>query len=1103
MTVLIFYCMAISLNAQEIETIKPIVQVTYAKKLGKTQALKYLIPRSVTDMQKKTADKKKIRPPRNFVGRHQSRIKDESKVHTGRDKIRQSSIQKKIGSIVEPLINIEGLNVGRAPHDPTGDVGKSFYMQAINATRIGLFNKSDGSLVTNFAANTLWNSLGFTSAGDPIILYDQEFKRWIITEFANQGNNLMVAISDTEDPMGEYNVYNFTTPNFPDYPKYSIWTDSYTVTTNEQGPRNLHSYFINREQLLMGAETVVIQRVEVPGNSNTEAGFFVSTPVDWSGRLAPPQERNPMFLSLNDASWNVGETEDKVEIFSFDVNWDNPDSTTMTRQSVVVSPYDSYPCSAEGVGFSCIPQRGGNGLDGIPEVIMNQIHYRNFGTYETMVMNFITDVTDGEDISGIRWIEMRRTTDDEWSVYQEGTFAPADNLHRYMGSIAMDGAGNIGLAYNVSGVDDYTGIRFTGRRANDELGQMTVEEFEVVAGESTINSFGRFGDYSHMSIDPVNDKTFWFTTEYAGVNDVRTRIIAFELKKDTFDIGPISLKTLISGSLLSAAEPVSMQVENFGLDTIREFEVGYIFENGAEVKEMVSYELLPDSLYDHTFIPTVDVSQLGEYNISLFTSLVVDQNVLNDTITAEIRNIPQIDLSIPSVKPLGLICSSDVTAEVNLLNLGTLEITEATFSVVLNGLELPVQNFSNSIIPNQSSILTVDLLDLLDGQNTLDIELLSVNGLSGDEVDTNNTLSLTFEASTNGFQGNVAIMTDRFPNETTWSLSTESGVVVAEGGPYDGQLFTTIDNEVCLDPELCYVFTIFDSYYDGIDGGTPDAGYTITNDEGAVLASIMNIAFGSEETNEFCALFVCSVEATANTSPASSASISDGVIMIEILNGVGPFQYSLDGVNFQNNNMFRDLAEGDYTVTVRGSGDCLFEFETSILACALDVAVTVTPETEFESNDGTMTFDITGNFGATLISINGGGSLGTATEYDGLGVGDYEIFVRDSLGCEFTEIVHLGNALSSDEVTFGSVAKLYPNPTEGVFQIELIGANSKEIYVPLTLYNVKGEVIQRNNAAKYDNGHLGVMSLYHYPAGIYFLRIEDPSFDRLIRVIKQ
>ena len=1105
LSLFLFCSLSLTLGAQEVKTIKPEVHVTYAKKIGRTAALKYLVPRQVTDNAKKKADKGKIRPPRNFVGRFPSRVQNESMEHTGPDKLRQMNINKSMAVVNEPIINVEGLTSGSAPNDPSGDVGHMYYMQAVNATQIGIFNKSDGSLMTSFAANTIWNSIGFTSAGDPIIMYDQEFDRWIITEFAQAGNNLLVAISSTDDPTGEYDVYNFTTPNFPDYPKYAIWPNSYTVTSNEGGPGTLHAYLINREELLAGADAVQIQRVNIPGNTNTEAGFYVATPVDWSGVIAPPVDRDPMFLALNDASWNVGETEDKIEIFSIKVDWDDENNTALERQSLPVSPFDSYPCSSGGGRFSCIPQLGGIGLDAIPEVIMHQVHYRNFGSFETMVLSFITDVTDGENVSGIRWAEFRRTATEEWSVYQEGTFAPADGLHRYMCSIAMDGAGNIGLAYNASSPDDYVGVRYTGRRAGDPLGMMTIDEYELAPGESTIsNPFdpSRLGDYSHMTIDPSDDATFWFTTEYAGPNDVRTRIAAFSLRKDTFDIGPLSLKTPVNGSLLSDMEEVEISVQNFGIDTIRNFEVGYIFQNGAEVKEMVDFDLYPDSIYNHTFVTTVDVSRLGDYDIKLFTSLLVDQNILNDTVNAVIRNLPEIDLSIQGINDIGFVCSESADIEVRLLNLGTLDITEATFDVVLNGTSIPEVQLSNSITADGSGLLTFTVDNVINGLNTLDVNVVSVNGNVGDEVDTNNSASATFEATTNGIATNLAITTDVFPGETSWEIVSESGTIVAQGGPYDGQPSTVINEEVCLDPEQCYTFTLFDSYGDGIFAA--DGGYVLTDENGGVLSSSMTPDFGDQESNDFCAMFMCNVEAVAQVVPASSDDIDDGMIMVEVTNGAGPFTFSIDGGNsFTATNVFPDLAAGDYDVVVQGSGDCIFEFTVTVLACNIDVAVLVTPESDFGAFDGEISLEITGAIGSTLISINGGNTLGTETTFTGLEAGDYDVVVRDSLGCQYMETVHVGNSVAAEDVIIGSVAKIYPNPTEGVFRIELIGVSSNEIYIPMTLYNVKGEVIQRNNLAKYDDGYSGIMSLYHYPAGMYYLKIDNPEIDQLLRVVRK
>ena len=222
-------------------------------------------------------------------------------------------------------------------------------------------------------------------------------------------------------------------------------------------------------------------------------------------------------------------------------------------------------------------------------------------------------------------MELRRVNGGDWTVYQEGTYAPDDGLHRFMGGIAMDGNGNIALGYSVSSLDEFPGLRFTGRRAGDPLGEMTVEEYVAVAGEGNVGG-SRFGDYAKMAIDPADDRTFWFTGEYAGANGWKTRIFSFNLGRDTIDIGPTALVTPQDSPDLTDTETVEIQIRNFGIDTQSVFNVGYIFENGAPVIETVNFELAPDSTYNHVFTPTVDLSVVGEYEFRVFTDLADDQN---------------------------------------------------------------------------------------------------------------------------------------------------------------------------------------------------------------------------------------------------------------------------------------------------------------------------------------------------------------------------------------------------------------------------------------------------------------------------------------------
>ena len=948
--------------------------------------------------------------------------------------------------------------------------------------------------------------MGFSSGGDPIILYDQEVDRWLITEFpfgfGSSANRLLVGISHTSDPMGEYDVYAFGTFRFPDYPKYGVWSNAYSVTTNEQGAGELHAYFINKEQLLAGENTVTIQRVSLPGNDNTEANFLVATPVDWSGVLAPPEDRDPLILALNDASWNQNQDDDLIEVYSVSIDWENEVNTHFNKLSVPVSPYDSYPCSAAGFGFSCVPQAGGNGLDAIPEILMNQIHYRNFDDYEAMVMNFVTDATDGDNVSGIRWVEMRRTDSTEWEVYQEGTFAPDDGLHRMMGGIAMDGEGNIGLAYNVTSDSTFVGIRFTGRRASDPLGQMTIDETVVIEGTNAINSNGRFGDYGHMTIDPADDKTFWYTTEYAKGGTSYSRILAFKLSKDSIDIGPVTLRSPVTGALLNDDEEVKFTVQNYGFSTLDSFNVGYKLEGETEVVEKVITELKTDETYEHTFARKVDLFELRDYSFKLFTSVDGDQVISNDTTIAVITKLAQRDLRVSIEESiLGVNCGGELVAEIRITNKGIDTITEAEISYTLNGFLFAIEEFEGSIPPGKDIVVTQLLTDLLQGENELGVEITNPNG-SDDQIPDDNVTTVQFDVNLVGESVTLNLLTDEFPDETSWELLDQDSVVVFSGGPYAEQDNQTLFSETfCLDPEGCYTFIIYDDFGDGFSAYGIDGNYTITNDEGLILASVMNPDFGEQESNSFCVDIMCMIETEINISPDSG--LGDGAIIISASNGVAPFQYSIDGgISFQESPGFTNLNSGIYEVMVLDARLCSVEEEIELLNCQGTLSLMLTEPTVAD-NDGEIIIVFEPVDSTTLYSIDGGSTYSENNMFSGLSSGDYHIIVKDRTGCEYEEMVSFNSTTSITQINEDFKIKIYPNPTEAGVFIEVENLDFRDIFLPITIFNSEGRIIQRKSLTRYDDSYKGMISMYHYPGGTYFIKFHHPEIKVLQKLMRQ
>ncbi len=423
-----------------------------------------------------------------------------------------------------PIFNFNGqgytfLN----PPDTVGAVGKDHYIQMINSTWVAIYNKNTGApTIPPFDISSLGGCA--TDSGDPIVLYDQLADRWFLSEFG-PGNSLCTYVSQTPDPTGAYYSYQFNTPNFPDYPKYGVWPDAYYATTNENNPA---VYALNRAAMLAG-NPATAQRFIAPTISGFS--FQALTPADLDG-MTPPPPGSPNFIMRHvdtEAHSVPGyPTNDILEVWAFTVDWATPANSTFAKiADVLTAEFDSTLCGLTSffcMGMPGVPQGANNSLDPLREVIMHRLGYRNFGSHQVLVGNFVTDI--GSNIGGVRWFELRKSGAGAWSLYQEGTYAPTATDNRWMGGIAMDGSGNIALGYNVSSQSIYPSIRYAGRLASDPLGTLPQGEYTLVNG-SAVNGSNRYGDYSAMSIDPIDDCTFWFTGEWNSNSQWSTRIGAF------------------------------------------------------------------------------------------------------------------------------------------------------------------------------------------------------------------------------------------------------------------------------------------------------------------------------------------------------------------------------------------------------------------------------------------------------------------------------------------------------------------------------------------------------------------------------------------------
>lgn len=417
------------------------------------------------------------------------------------------------------ILNLAGQGfTGVYPPDTVGDVGPDHYVQIVNGsdgTPVRIYNKVTGAQIGQFTLDSLASggspcSIGF---GDPIVLYDGLADRWLLAEFAypGAGNHICVYVSETPDPTGAYFFYDFPTPDFPDYFKIGVWPDAYYVGANES---TYTVYALDRAGMLAGAAATSIR---FSGQTN----FLL--PADVDGATPPPAGTPGYFYTFKDNNFHGG--SDRIEVFAFDADFTTPANSTFTLLAGI--PITSFTYTVCGFfKMNCIPQPGtSQKVDPVSEWPMWRFSYRNFGDRETLLGNFTVDT--GGDHAGVRWFELRNTGGG-WSLYQEGTHSP-DSVHRWMGSIAMDGSGNIALGYNVSDAASvYPGLRYAGRLADDPSGTLPQGEYTLRDGATASNFINRYGDYSAMSVDPADDCTFWFTGEYNSGSNWSTRIGSFK-----------------------------------------------------------------------------------------------------------------------------------------------------------------------------------------------------------------------------------------------------------------------------------------------------------------------------------------------------------------------------------------------------------------------------------------------------------------------------------------------------------------------------------------------------------------------------------------------
>ncbi len=473
------------------------------------------------------------------------------------------AVQRVFGPLAMPApgANFDGEynEYGPIPPDPNGDVGRNHYIQIVNSG-FTIYDKSGSGVPLYGPANNNTLFIGFGglcetfNAGDPVALYDPMADRWLLTWFTGQSNptHQCIAVSSSPDPLGSWYRYDFVTSPvtsaFEDYPHLGVWPDAYYMTTNEFGTTNGGgNYAFERARMLEGDPAARMLFF-----SSADGGLL---PSDFDGSLLPPAgSPNYFFEWFNPSPGLLNE-------YKFHVDWTTGTGTFTGPIPIAVADFNYPTCGNP--RERCVPQPGTTAqLEVIGDRLMHRVAYRNFGSYESLVLNHTVNATGGSPgVAAPRWYELRDPANVAGAtVFQQGTFYPGDGVFRWMGSIAQDRNGDIAMGYSAGNSTLFPSIRYAGRLPTDPPGTFGQGEATLFAGTGSEDfpSAPRWGDYSNLSIDPVDDCTFWYTQEYfaqTGLRDWRTRVGSFKFAQCTPQGPPTPVATATGTAPTATATP--------------------------------------------------------------------------------------------------------------------------------------------------------------------------------------------------------------------------------------------------------------------------------------------------------------------------------------------------------------------------------------------------------------------------------------------------------------------------------------------------------------------------------------------------------------------
>ena len=618
-------------------------------------------------------------------------------------------------------------------------------------------------------------------------------------------------------------------------------------------------------------------------------------------------------------------------------------------------------------------------------------------------------------------------------------------------------------------------------------------EFEVLYGVEGVDGFGMDIEYKVTKDDDL------------AIKQARPWVSFWSDVKGDYDLSVKEIVNPQSSATLGISEYITAKIANTGLNDMYDFTAS-LYVDGQFVDSLVisdTIKAFQDSSY--TFSVAQNFSTIGDYSITCIVTDTNDTYGNNDTLRATVSKLHFLDGEL-ILRDLSAVCDNEYLAEVVVKNKGATALTSVELKVLANGVNVNQFTKNVAIPPQGKETFTIQIDNSQAPTSNVLIELVKVNGqMDGDFA--NNFIASPTPTVSDFDQVTLHIIPDNFPEETSWEVFEESsGKIVASGALTSST--STYAEDICLDFTKCYSLYVYDSYGDGICCDYGNGHFFMLNRNGDTLL-YNDGKFGKKIREVFCPDGTgCEINGQVQITHTSSPGASDGEIKIYSSSGIRPFLYSIDnGITYIDSNSFTNLSAGIYYISVIGAaGICEYTEVVTIETCLLVSAnITINDATGAAKADGSISIVPTSGTPPYRYSIDGGTNFSNSGSFTSLPIGRYNVVINDSLDICLYESIERVRVIPNIEVVeikgITHEILLYPNPTQGVFTLEILSNESLSQDIQLEVYDYLGRTLIQEVISP-QGERTKRLSLEHCESGTYFVRCRNSTFEKNFRIVK-